>query len=161
MIADLKALWQEAFGDSESWLDSFFENCFSPDRHHAVWEDKKPVSALYWFDCALSGHKIAYIYAVATGKNCRGRGLVKSVVTMSAEIQRRLSSVLRDKKYKDVDAVRVIMHPEVLARLRNEDAAILQELEEKYKHDLSFRADPTLHYEEFKLVDPETDAELR
>ena len=92
---------------------------------------------------------------------CRGRGLVKSVVTMSAEIQRRLSSVLRDKKYKDVDAVRVIMHPEVLARLRNEDAAILQELEEKYKHELSFRADPTLHYEEFKLVDPETDAELR
>jgi ribonuclease G len=80
---------------------------------------------------------------------------------MSAEIQRRLSSVLRDKKYKDVDAVRVIMHPEVLARLRNEDAAILQELEEKYKHELSFRADPTLHYEEFKLVDPETDAELR
>ena len=77
---------------------------------------------------------------------CRGRGLVKSVVTMSAEIQRRLSSVLRDKRYKDVDAVRVIMHPEVLARLRNEDAVFLQELEEKYKHELSFRADPSLHY---------------
>ena len=92
---------------------------------------------------------------------CRGRGLVKSVITMSAEIQRRLNSVLRDKRYKDVHAVRVIMHPEVLARLRNEDAAILQELEEKYKHELSFRADPGLHYEEFRLVDPETDAELR
>ncbi|MBR7105108.1 MAG: Rne/Rng family ribonuclease [Lentisphaeria bacterium] len=92
---------------------------------------------------------------------CRGRGLIKSVVTMSAEIQRRLNSVLRDKRFKDVEAVRVFMHPEVLARLRNEDAAFLQELEEKYKHELSFRADPTLHYEEFRLVDPETDAELR
>ena len=91
---------------------------------------------------------------------CRGSGLVKSVVTMSAEIQRRLSSVLRDRKYKDVSSVRVIMHPEVLARLRNEDAALLQELEEKYKHELSFRADPSLHYEEFVLVDPETDTPL-
>ena len=92
---------------------------------------------------------------------CRGRGLVKSVITMSAEIQRRLNSVLRDKKYKDVEAVRVIMHPEVLARLRNEDAVFLQELEEKYKHELSFRADPGLHYEEFRLVDTDTNAELR
>jgi ribonuclease G len=80
---------------------------------------------------------------------------------MSAEIQRRLSSVLRDKRFKDVEAVRVFMHPEVLARLRNEDAEFLRELEDKYKHELSFRADPTLHYEEFRLVDPDTDAELR
>ena len=92
---------------------------------------------------------------------CGGRGLVKSVVTMSAEIQRRLNSVLRDRKYRDVESVRVFMHPEVLARLRNEDAVFLRELEEKYKHELSFRADPSLHYEEFRLVDPDTDAELR
>ena len=86
MIADLKALWQEAFGDSESWLDSFFENCFSPDRHHAILEDKKPVSALYWFDCELNGHKLAYIYAVATGKNCRGRGLATRLMGETHEI---------------------------------------------------------------------------
>ena len=92
---------------------------------------------------------------------CSGSGLVKSVVTMSAEIQRRLNSVLRDKRFKDLDSVRVIMHPEVLARLRNEDAVFLRELEEKYKHELSFRADASLHYEEFRLVDPDTNAELR
>ena len=92
---------------------------------------------------------------------CRGSGLVKSAVTMSAEIQRRLNSVLKDKKYKDVDSVRVIMHPEILARLRNEDAVFLQELEEKYNHELSFRADQSLHYEEFRLVDPVTDTELK
>ena len=86
MIADLKALWQEAFGDSESWLDSFFVNCFSENRHHAIWEDKKPVSALYWFDCELNGHKLAYIYAVATGKNCRGRGLATRLMGETHEI---------------------------------------------------------------------------
>ena len=30
----------------------------------------------------------------------------------------------------------------------------------KYKNELSFRADPMLHYEEFKLVDTETGVEL-
>jgi len=53
------------------------------------------------------------------------------------------------------------MHPEVLTRLRNEDAKLLTDIEQKYNHTLSFRADPLLHYEEFRLVDPDTGAELR
>ncbi len=91
---------------------------------------------------------------------CNGTGLVKSALTMSAEIQRSLASVMRDRRYRDV-AVRVFMHPEVLARLRNEDAELLREMEEKYRHDLSFRADPDLHYEEFRIVDSATGSELR
>ena len=90
---------------------------------------------------------------------CSGSGLVKSPVTMSAEIQRKLNSVMRDRKYKGVP-LRVFMHPEVLARLRNEDAHLLNAMEAKYKNALSFRADPMLHYEEFKLVDTETGVEL-
>ena len=90
---------------------------------------------------------------------CSGSGLVKSPVTMSAEIQRKLSSIMRDRKYKGVP-LRVFMHPEVLARLRNEDAHLLEAMEAKYKNALSFRADPMLHYEEFKLVDSETGVEL-
>ena len=91
---------------------------------------------------------------------CNGTGLVKSALTMSAEIQRKLASVMRDRRYRDV-AVRVFMHPEVLARLRNEDAALLEDMEKKYSHDLSFRADPALHYEEFRVVDSVTGTELR
>lgn len=90
---------------------------------------------------------------------CSGSGLVKSPVTMSVEIQRRLNSILRDRRYKEVP-VRVIMHPDVLARLRNEDAKLLTDIEQKYNHVLSFRADPLLHYEEFRLVDPDTGSEL-
>ena len=91
---------------------------------------------------------------------CGGSGLVKSALTMSAEIQRKLSSIMRNKKYKGVP-LRVIMHPEVLTRLRNQDAQLLSDLESKYKHELSFRADPNLHCEEFILVDPETGAEVK
>ncbi len=91
---------------------------------------------------------------------CSGTGLVKSAVTMSVEIQRRLNTILRDRRYRDLP-VRVIMHPDILARLRNEDAQLLRDIEVKYKHDLSFRADPMLHYEEFRIVDPVTGAELK
>ena len=90
---------------------------------------------------------------------CRGTGLVKSAVTMSAEIQRALASVMRDRRYHDIP-VRVFMHPEVLARLRNEDSELLDELEAKYSNSLSFRADPLLHYEEFRIIDTVTGAEL-
>ncbi|MFA7230105.1 MAG: Rne/Rng family ribonuclease [Victivallaceae bacterium] len=90
---------------------------------------------------------------------CRGSGYVKSPLTMSVEIQRRLNSFLRDRKVKGI-AIRVIMHPDVLARLKNEDAALLSELEKKYGQNLSFRADIAVHHEEFKLVDPVTGLEL-
>jgi ribonuclease G len=79
---------------------------------------------------------------------------------MSVEIQRRLNSVVRDKRYKDIP-LRVIVHPEVLARLRNEDEALLREIETRSSVELSFRADPALHYEEFKLIDSETGVELK
>ncbi len=91
---------------------------------------------------------------------CGGSGLVKSPVTMSVEIQRRLNSVLREKRFRGVE-IRVIMHPDILARLRNEDAQLLRDIEEKYQHSLTFRADPGLHYEEFRLIDPVTGAELK
>ena len=47
------------------------------------------------------------------------------------------------------------------AVLTDSASDIPRELEEKYKHDLSFRADPMLHSEEFKLVDPDTGDELK
>jgi ribonuclease G len=86
---------------------------------------------------------------------CHGSGLVKSALTMSAEIQRELSSVMRDKKYRG-KALRVYMHPVILDRLRNEDAELLSDLESRYKNELSFRADPELHYEQFRLTDAES-----
>lgn len=90
---------------------------------------------------------------------CGGSGLVKSAVTMSAEIQRKLNSILRNKKYRKV-SVRVFMHPDILARLRNSDASLLQEIEDRHDNDLSFRADPALHYEEFRIVDAVTGSVL-
>ncbi len=91
---------------------------------------------------------------------CNGTGLVKSPMTVSVEIQRQLNAIFKNRRFRDVP-VRVIIHPDVLARLRNDDAAILDDLERKYGNALSFRADPAIHCEEFRLIDPETGAEFR
>ena len=87
---------------------------------------------------------------------CGGSGHVKSAISMSVEIQRSLKEFLKQRRRRGKNGVRVIMHPTILARLKNEDAGILRELEEEYGKDLQFRADPTIHIENFKLVDPET-----
>ena len=76
---------------------------------------------------------------------------------MSVEIQRRLLEILKQRtKSKKAATVRVILNPAVLARLKNNDAKILYEMESKYGRDLEFRADPAIHVEEFRLIDPKT-----
>lgn len=76
----LRRLWQEAFGDSDDFLDEFFARGFAPDRCRCVTLDGEVVAALYWFDCRLDGRPLAYLYAVATAKNHRGKGLCRSLV---------------------------------------------------------------------------------
>jgi len=89
---------------------------------------------------------------------CNGSGHVKSAISMSVEIQRRLKEFMRRNKSKK--DIRVIMNPTILARLKNDDAELLQELEDKYGKGLQFRADPSIHIETFNLVDPDTGRNL-
>ncbi len=91
---------------------------------------------------------------------CNGSGHVKSAISMSVEIQRSLKELLKRRKKQKSLSVKVIMNPTVLARLKNSDAALLREMELKYGKDLQFRADPSIHMEEFRLVDPETNQQL-
>lgn len=79
-LIHLKNLWQQAFGDPDAALDAFFSTGFSPDRYNCILENGVPVSALYWFDCALAGQKFAYLYAIATEKSHQGQGLCRCLV---------------------------------------------------------------------------------
>ena len=78
--APLRQLWKEAFGDPDVFLDSFFAFGFSPDRCRQVTIDGTVAAALYWFDCTFRGKKLAYLYAIATHKDYRNRGLCKSLM---------------------------------------------------------------------------------
>ena len=95
---------------------------------------------------------------------CRGRGIVKSATTMSVELQRRLSSiVLRLQSRKDGKeyALRVLVHPSILERLRSEDADLLVRIEKSFGVKLAFRADPSYHVEHFKIINSVTGEEYR
>ena len=95
---------------------------------------------------------------------CRGRGIVKSATTMSVELQRRLSSVVRRLQLRNDGkeyALRVLVHPSILERLRSEDADLLVRIEKSFGVKLAFRADPSYHLEHFKIINSVTGEEYR
>lgn len=95
---------------------------------------------------------------------CRGRGIVKSPTTMSVELQRKLSSIVRRLTLKGGQqeyALRVLVHPSILERLRNEDAELLVRMEQNFGVKLAFRADLNYHLENFKVVNAITGEEYR
>jgi ribonuclease G len=92
---------------------------------------------------------------------CKGRGKVKSALTMSVEIQRKLSEILKKRTRDDSDfQLRIVVNPTVLERLRTEDEKLLIDLEKRYFGKLSFRADPVFHAEQFKIVNVTTNEEM-
>jgi ribonuclease G len=91
---------------------------------------------------------------------CEGRGVVKTTMSTSVEVHRALNTVMR--KYQDtIHDFRVILNPDVLKRLKEEDEELLVELERRYAGRLMFRADPTFHHEKFLVTDANTGAELK
>lgn len=95
--------------------------------------------------------------------NCEGRGVIKSSESMSVEIQRRITELLRKRGEgrNGEFSLRVIVHPEVLERLRTRDEELLVDMEQRFSGKLSFRADPSIHKEEFKIVNPVSGEELK
>ena len=91
---------------------------------------------------------------------CSGTGKVKSAISISVEIQRVLKEILKRKTWDKSLEVRVVMHPSVFARMKNEDNSFLKEIETKYGRDLSFRSNTGMHIEKFNVIDPNTDEDL-
>jgi len=76
----LRQLWKEAFGDSDAFLDIFFNHGYSRRRCRCITDGGTVAAALYWFDCSFDGQKIAYLYAVATAVSHRGQGLCRRLM---------------------------------------------------------------------------------
>ena len=74
-IPALRQIWKQAFGDTDQFLDSFFETGFAYDRCWCVFQDQEPVAAVYLFDCRWQDKKVAYLYALAVEKSHQKQGL--------------------------------------------------------------------------------------
>ena len=76
----LKRLWKTVFGDPDAFIEDFFRVAFSPDRCKCIEKAGDAICALYWFDCEYEGGRLAYIYAVATHPDHRGKGLASRLL---------------------------------------------------------------------------------
>src|SRR5437899_13054291 len=84
---------------------------------------------------------------------CKGRGKVKSSLTMSGEIQRKLAEILKKRQRDESDFhLRIVVNPTQLERLRTDDEKLLIELEKLYFGKLLFRDDLAFHHEQFIIV---------
>lgn len=121
-----------------------------------------PISQLGLMEMTRQRHSESVHQAVLDDcPYCKGRGMVKSAESMSVEIQRKLGEILKKRQRDESDfQLRIVVHPKILDRLRTEDEKILIEMEKKYFGKLSFRPDPVLHPEQFKIVNALTNEEI-
>ncbi len=121
-----------------------------------------PISQLGLMEMTRQRHSESVRSAVYDDcPNCKGRGKVKSALTMSVEIQRKLGEILKKRPRDESDfQLRIVVHPSVLERLRTEDEQIITDMEKRYFGKLLFRADPAVHLEQFKIYNVATNEEL-
>ena len=85
----LRALWKAAFGDEDSYIDNFFRRYYAPERVLVALEEGEVRSMTAWFDTDFAtpdGNRwrSAYLYAVATDPDSRGRGLAGGLLRYAA-----------------------------------------------------------------------------
>ncbi len=90
---------------------------------------------------------------------CQGRGLVKSAESMSVELQRRINGILA--KNEEKKELVVIVHPDVMDRLKTHDGELFVELERRHNARLTFRSDATYYREQVVVADAKTQKEIR
>ncbi len=90
MHADIKALWKQTFGDSDAFLNHYFQNLYSDDTMLVCVEDDEEVVAMMtMLPITLQSGSLTfparYIYAVATASEWRGLGISTSLMEQAVD----------------------------------------------------------------------------
>lgn len=88
-----RELWQLAFGDDGAYVDNFYNAYYQPERVLLLEEDGVVQAMTAWFETtfAVPGqgrYRAAYLYAVATHPEARGRGLAGQLLAGADRIFR-------------------------------------------------------------------------
>lgn len=94
-VSRLRALWKEAFGDTDAFLDTFFETAYAPERCCVAEDGGETVGMVYWFDCLCCDRRVAYIYGLATAQTRRGQGIARALMA-------RVHALLEERGYAAV-----------------------------------------------------------
>jgi ribonuclease G len=79
---------------------------------------------------------------------CNGRGMVKSISTISIELIRKLEHMLQNAKPKELF---VSMHPEVAYYVSSPEKNMIRSLERRFRKNIRIIEDPNIHIEEIKI----------
>lgn len=87
----LRTLWHDVFGDSYEYIDAFFTAYPCDEVAHTLSVGGRVVSALYalpfTYSAGVAEYSAAYVYAVATATEYRGRGYMAHLMS---EVERLL-----------------------------------------------------------------------
>ncbi|OHE71593.1 MAG: ribonuclease [Verrucomicrobia bacterium GWC2_42_7] len=125
-----------------------------------------PISQLGIMQMSRQRHSESTLSGVCTQcQYCQGRGKVKSTRSISVEIQRRIISHAR-RMYKKLAPNQnlqftVVLHPSVIERFKTIDESAISELATHFNIGFTFRSDPNLHIENFKILNTVTNEELK
>ncbi len=86
MDSDLLELWQLCFGDNDGFWQLFRDNGFRPEQVCEICREGRLAAALYWFPVSCEGQKLAYLYAIATHPDFRGRGLCRELMVKAEHL---------------------------------------------------------------------------
>jgi len=79
-IPALRRLWKAVFEDDDAFLDLFFSAAFAPERFLCALEGDTVTGMLCWLPCSRGEDRFAYLYAVATHPEFRGRGICRALI---------------------------------------------------------------------------------
>ena len=86
---------------------------------------------------------------------CQSRGKIKSIRTVTIDIQRRVLQNLKEIRNRegieDEIHLKVTLHPSCLSQIK-EDAQVLLDIERNYGARLSFAPNPAFHIESFEII---------
>jgi Rne/Rng family ribonuclease len=79
---------------------------------------------------------------------CTGSGMVKSIATLSYEIQTEARKMAPEM---DSGSITLRVHPEISKALKTRESSLIEELERWTKKSVIIQADPTLHWEQYDI----------
>ena len=89
-IPEMRALWQNVFGENPDFLDQFFMRVFVPDNTLVWMENGRVVSSLYILPYSIPNGdetlRAAYLYALATEPAWRGRKIMSRLIEASFDL---------------------------------------------------------------------------
>lgn len=92
-IGALKHIWKESFGDSDDYIDFFFQHCFVPKNAVVACVENKPAGVIHLLPAKLGTQNFLYGYAIGVLPEFRGNDICQIMHTFVADYAKKVQAV--------------------------------------------------------------------